>query len=85
MGSEGGTADVAWQHGHCIRASTCAAAAVVLLVVVAVARAGDIGSVSESSSSRRRCFGLETAERRHGIIGDVGRGDGEGVSSSDRG
>ena len=37
------------------------------------------------SGSRRRCFRLETAERRHGIIGSVGRGDGEGVGSSDRG
>ena len=49
MGSEGGTADVAWQHGHCILASTCASAAAVLLVVVAVTRAGDVGSVAESS------------------------------------
>ena len=32
--------------------------------------------------SRRRCFRLETAERRHGIIGGVGRGDGEGVGKT---
>ena len=31
-----------------------------------------------NSGSRRRCFRLETAERRHGIVGGVG----EGVGSS---
>ena len=38
-----------------------------------------------NSGSRRRCFRLETAERRHGIIGGIRRGDSEGVGSSDRG
>ena len=46
--------------------------------------AGSKGGALDSGS-RRRCFRLETAERRHGIIGSVGRGDGEGVGSSDRG